>query len=270
MEVHLRGACNVSISKDRVVADDATHTFRNGVLEIEGAGNTNITFNRSGVLFGSMGYGCATVIGNGNFVSGNTVMMNGAKFEMRGDGLHLSGRIPRAIFVNGRALDMSAVTSAAPEPIPRVDFKIPAGEKITRILVTGSGTATVEKDALRPEQELTAEVVGSGDIIFERNRVDRLQANLMGSGDIRGKLVAQHAVLTLRGSGGIRKIHGVCSVRASLLGSGDLKVSANPNATVSKNCIGTGDLSVKRRAAPDSSDVKSESSRKRICTIKDE
>ena len=72
--------------------------------------------------------------------------------------------------------------------------------------------------------------------------VDRLSAQITGSGDLRADdLAAKHVRVTVTGSGDAA-IRATEELDASVTGSGDVHYSGNP-AQVRKNVTGSGDIS---------------------------
>lgn len=139
--------------------------------------------------------------------------------------------------ITDECLTLTASESFSTSRPIRIRLQLPT---LTSFSLKGSGDTTigdVDNDSL------TLALVGSGDIEVQ-GKTRRLRVKLIGSGDVDAEgLVAQDAVLDLQGSGDIhaRATH---SVEATLLGSGDIKVSGSP-AKVDKTCMGSGKIKVR-------------------------
>ena len=89
---------------------------------------------------------------------------------------------------------------------------------------------------------------GSGDIdICGNHQKSFLTISLVGSGDIRGNGIFNKISANLNGSGDINGFHAIKQLRVRLVGSGDIKITHDPDCSVQKNKIGSGDIKLYSR-----------------------
>ena len=107
----------------------------------------------------------------------------------------------------------------------RLDVTLP-GRTFRAFTLAGSGTVTLE-NIDQPDLRLT--LMGAGD--FQASgRTEHLSTQIMGAGDVRlGALVAQHANVTIMGSGDT-EIAPVEDAHVTIMGSGDVTLRSEPKS----------------------------------------
>ncbi len=136
------------------------------------------------------------------------------------------------------------------------DVKAALQAQMVDVRVTGSGDVELQG----VHGQLVAEITGSGDMEASGLQLENCSVKLMGSGDVEldgrtetfsaitsgsgdidaSGLTAVKVVVKSNGSGDI-SVHAVDSLKASLVGSGDLRYSGNP--TILKiSAAGSGDI----------------------------
>ncbi|HHK1717005.1 TPA: DUF2807 domain-containing protein [Pseudomonas aeruginosa] len=164
--------------------------------------------------------GSIHVSGSGNIVAGGNIYVGG-----RHGGVHMqfNGPVGAVSIGQGRCI-VGVASPAAPS-----------------IRVKGSGDVTLYN---LEQATLDLGIQGSGDITAF-GRVDRLDAEVAGSGDIdASELVALSASLAVAGSGDI-DAYVSRSVRARVAGSGDIVVRGNPSDR-DHSVAGSGDIKFKK------------------------
>ena len=107
-------------------------------------------------------------------------------------------------------------------------------------LVYASGTGDIQVEGVSGDK-LQVVQKGTGDIRVN-GRVNRVEVQLMGSGDIElDELQADSAKVQLNGSGDV-EVQASKALQVDLRGAGDVKVRGNPSSRQISN-IGAGDIS---------------------------
>ena len=115
-----------------------------------------------------------------------------------------------------------------------VDVTVPT---LDNFVLSGSGT--VDADGVQAQQ-FTIRVGGAGTVTVS-GTVDRLDATLAGTGDVRlGDLVARDVRATASGTGRL-EVHATDALDASVSGVGTIVYRGNPG-TVIRNVTGTGSI----------------------------
>lgn len=132
--------------------------------------------------------------------------------------------------------DISAITLKGSGDI---NSKTTLNDKNISILLNGSGDISL----LLNSENVQADLLGSGDIEL-KGKTTNLNATVKGSGDLKASnLKSEVSDLKLTGSGDI-DANATKQVTASILGSGDIKISGNPQK-VKKEIKGSGDIVIK-------------------------
>lgn len=124
--------------------------------------------------------------------------------------------------------------------------------KIDMLSIQGSGSIFIDKPIFT--EILDLRIAGSGDIMLNDVRCDRLEASINGSGDIvvSGQEKIKETKVTIAGSGDYKGYQLVSDyVSVKIAGSGDCNVHANELLEV--KILGSGDVTYKGLAAVDAS-----------------
>lgn len=232
--VVVKGDVYVLITKDRVTAQNAKHTFsRNGILTITG----NAT---------SRGVNIFTFDEAASSKKG-TVRMNNMNIRVVGETLHIDGRVPRNVTINGASVRFNEpALPAPPVHVNDVNFHIPDGAWIRSIKTKGSADVLVADNVFTARDSLYIKTEGSGDINLSENQFSMLDVHVTGSGDISGSVIAEHVYLDIQGTGDIRGMHGKKIMMAKILGMGEIHASADDDAKIEKKVTGKGRITIKR------------------------
>lgn len=198
---------------------------------------TTVTFPGSGMsitrgsIIGSM---TNSFFGGSYTASGgdSTLTINGRRVRVTGTG---------DVYVDGRCVDRN-------DHAPAVDPALVQSHTLTSECrsITVLGTSTVHATSEHIDQ-LT--VHGSGDIFLVciDTVLDTVTATVTGSGDISlGNTRVCTGVITVTGSGGITGGHFTTELRATVSGSGGIRVKADKDANVRKSVTGSGCVDVRK------------------------
>lgn len=106
--------------------------------------------------------------------------------------------------------------------------------------LSASGSGTILSDAIRTDR-MTLSVAGSGDVMVKDLGADEVDASIAGSGDVKAGGKAARVKVSIAGSGDA-DLSGLAAdeVKVSIAGSGDANVTANQALSVS--IAGSGDV----------------------------
>ena len=177
--------------------------------------------------------GCVT--GSNNVISGGTSIINGS-ITTGSD----------FVTINGRRVDLSKLDAiATPDDggakVPK-KYRL-VNSKINSIRISGS--ADLNLHASFYNESCNVSIAGSGDVVLPHKHFESLLVSIAGSGDVKGNGTStQTANFSIAGSGDISKIHITGSGNLSLMGSGDIYVTADNAGNMTKNKLGSGRIRV--------------------------
>lgn len=230
------GIESIGIKGDAVVRvlDDGT------IVGVEDA-------TQSGSILTLTGSELSFNINNYSGGSGSVMSVNGSHVSIG----RLSSRCNTAV-INGRTIDLRDLDRLHDKRLrKRAEARVPTTYKLDPSCVIS--TVSVNDASKLAGLSLSfvgsvfvAVITGSGDITLPRKVYQSLTLSVAGSGDIHGNNAsAATAVLTVAGSGDIANIEITGSGVASVAGSGDIKIRARHPNLITKQCAGSGRVSVR-------------------------